>query len=153
MYFSINLYSQTNYANLIDKSTSSNEYTEFINSINESASVSDPMKNGYKYLSFYKTGIEVLVINSKVHTIFFHYKKNSKFIMYSGQLPKNLSWGMSKTDVHQKVGTPTQTGGGGDFLGEPVLYWDKYSYSNYALHITYKSNSVYEVCIMSLKKP
>ncbi|MDZ4665463.1 MAG: hypothetical protein SGJ15_11335 [Bacteroidota bacterium] len=146
-------YSQTNYSSVIDKSTSSAEYKSLINSIDESPISSDPMQNGWKYLSFYKTGIEILIIKDKVHTIFFHYKKNSKFSAFNGQLPKNLSWGMSKADVHIKAGSPTKSGGGGEFLGEPVMYWDKYSYSNYALHITYMSNTVYEVSLMSLIKP
>jgi hypothetical protein len=150
--FNFSLHSQTNYSKVIDKSTTSTEYKQLLNSINEDATTKI-FDNGYKYLSFYKTGIEILIINGKVHTIFLHNQKDPKFNSYTGQLPGNLSWGMSKSDVHQKLGAPTKNGGGGYFLGEQTLYWDKYSYSSYALHFTYKENSVFEVSIMSLKKP
>lgn len=144
---------QTNYAGIIDKSISSSEFKSLTNAIDETPNITEPAHNGWKYYSYYKSGLEILVINEKVHTIFFHNTKNAKFTSFSGQLPKNLTWGMSKTNVHSKVGSPTQSGGGGEFLGEPVLYWDKYNYSSYALHISYKSNAVYEVSIMSLIKP
>ncbi|MBK5286230.1 MAG: retroviral-like aspartic protease family protein [Bacteroidia bacterium] len=136
--------------NVIGKPASSIEYKDLINSINESPSVSEPME-GMKYLSFYQSGIEVLIMNNKVNTIFFHYTQVPKFNAFSGQLPKNLTWGMTKAEVYSNLGTPKESGGGGEFSGQTVPYWDKYSYANYDLHITYKSNSVYEVAIMSLE--
>jgi hypothetical protein len=145
--------SQTNYVGVIDKSITSTEFKTLTVSMGESPTITDHLHNGWKYYSYYKSGLEILVINGKVHTIFFHNKKNPKFSTFSGQLPKNITWGLEKSEVRSKVGTPTQSGGGGEFLGEPVLYWDKYAYSAYALHITYKSGAVYEVSIMSLIKP
>lgn len=144
------------FINLIGISKKSPAYSKFIKSIGEEPKISYHPKTyknqDWTYLSFYSTGLELLLVNDKIHQFFFHNKKNPKFTSYSGNLPYELYWSMTKSDVHKKMGEPTCNGGGGEFLGEKVLYWDKYDFAKYSVHITYdERNEVYEVCLTEVK--
>jgi hypothetical protein len=144
------------FTKIVSISKKSPAYSEFIKSIGEEPKISYHTKTyknqDWTYLSFYTKGLELLLVNEKIHQIFFHNKKNPKFASFSGNLPYEHYWSMTKSNVHKKMGEPICDGGGGEFLGEKVLYWDKYDFTKFSVHITYNErNEVYEVCLTEVK--
>ena len=137
------------YIQLINASTSSTIYKTFISSFSESPEYKSH-EDDYNYVSFYQSGIEILIRAGKVHTIYFHNQRQEKFKSYKGKLPKGIYYGMPKSIVYDKLKTPSKSGGGGEFLGKAVPYWDKWIYANYSLHLTYNANNeVVEVTLMT----
>jgi len=137
------------YVQLINAPTSSTLYKTFISSFSESPEYKSH-DGDYNYVSFYQSGIEILIRAEKVHTIYFHNQRQEKYKSFKGKLPKGIYYGMSKAAVYDKLKSPSKSGGGGEYLGKAVPYWDKWIYSNYSLHLTYNANNeVVEVTIMS----
>ncbi len=143
------------FTKLMGVSSKSQSYAKFISSINEKPNVKyypkEYKNQDWTYVSFYGKGFEIMIVDSRVHQIFFHNKKNSKFTTFSQPLPYGLFWFMKKDEVHARLGSPTCIGGGGEFLGEKVLFWDKYGYSKYSLNVIYNDNDeVYEICLTEI---
>jgi hypothetical protein len=70
-------------------------------------------------------------------------------------LPEHLSFEFSRREVRERLGNPTSTGGGGNFLNKPVPEWDKYAFHTHIFHIQYSQRltSIDQVTLQALPEP
>lgn len=93
------------------------------------------------YYSFRQRGISLLFNKEEgeLRTIFLYSQGSDNYEQYIGEIPMNLSFDLSRTDIHETLGVPSQTGGGiyVKMLNEIIAIWDKYIYDKYNIVITY----------------
>lgn len=72
---------------------------------------------------------------------------------YEGQMPFNLNFTSSRTEVNAILGKPNRSGGGYNSIVGHIPLWDKYYFANYTLHFQYsdQSQSIDLVTIGSLE--
>ena len=69
---------------------------------------------------------------------------------YKGDLPRGISFSCSRTEIHERLGTPDWSGGGDSVPGlgrQPVT--DRYDYDSYKMWLSYseKETAITEVTI------
>lgn len=107
------------------------------------------------YLTNESEGIELVISNSfiidTVHIFSGNYMDAKAF---KSDLPFNIKFSFSRSDVQEIFGKPNKTGGGHKalYIGY-VPFWDKYYFDGYSLHFRYAedNNSIDMVTIASLK--
>lgn len=56
---------------------------------------------------------------------------------YEGEMPFNLNFTSTRTEVNATLGKPNRSGGGYNSIVGHIPSWDKYYFTNYSLHIQY----------------
>jgi len=108
------------------------------------------------FYEFKKTGVSFLFDETKTLTAIHIFGENKdQFLAYSGELPEGISFKNSKTEILEKLGKPSQQGGGEtSLLGGKVSPWIKYLFPQYQLHLQFDESlkRVVLVTLMSLGK-
>lgn len=108
------------------------------------------------FYEFKKTGLSFLFDETKALTAIHIFGENKdQFLAYSGELPEGISFKNSKTEILEKLGKPSQQGGGEtSLLGGKVSPWIKYLFPQYQLHLQFDESlkRVVLVTLMSLGK-
>ena len=103
-------------------------------------------ENGLE-ISFSKRG--------RVSSIYFYSGSQAGFSRYPLALPHFLLFEMSRNDVIELYGQPSVSGGPReDYLGKHIIYWDRWDYNAWQIHLTYPEDraAIQLLNIMSIEE-
>jgi hypothetical protein len=143
----------------IDKKFKDIKLSKYFCEITENRKLLQNLDNDRYYIKCENYGLEFLFSKSKVlnsiylksHNYCKIWEENDEIKQFTGILPRNLKFEMPPEIVHQTLGNPDISGGGGFFVGR-IPVWNKYLFENYSLHIQYTEDlsSIELITIMSL---
>lgn len=89
-----------------------------------------------------KLGIEATIAkDGLISVIYIHSKGHHGYDGYSGQIPHNLSFSMSRSQARSLLGLPDSEGGPvTSLLMSSKLFWDVWSMGDHELHCQYPAN-------------
>lgn len=92
--------------------------------------------SGTAYLVWHELGVEVLIENTKVRTVFLNSeRKKLQYKAFPGKLPLGLQFSDARRDVEKKLGPPDEIDG-----GEVIEVW--VTYRKPKLSVFYKSENL-----------
>jgi len=91
------------------------------------------------YYEFKNKGLELVFDEDlKLRSIHLYPEGRNGYSQYRGDIPNDITFTLSRSEVHQKLGEPSAFGGG---KVKPVFgvipRWDLYEYPTYSLHVEY----------------
>jgi len=106
-----------------------------------------------EHIEFRDFGFCLSLEADKLNSIFlFSSTKDSDYLAYPLRLPSNLSFELSKSEVFDLLGSPSEEGGGYDEFFGNIPHWFRYEENTHFLHIefTHDLKCIQMVTLMSL---
>lgn len=107
-------------------------------------------------LVFEKRGLEIAFDKGqKINAIHVFSAGVQGYGQYTGVLPRQLAFQMSRKATRALLGPPSRTGGPVKaIIGEDVHYWDRWDYETFVLHVQYpeEKNAVTMLTLISLDR-
>lgn len=106
------------------------------------------------FYEFKQSGISCLFNGERIlEAIHLFGEKREGFSNYIGALPEGVSFQNSKSEIIQKLGTPSLEGGGKpSILGGSIAIWIKYLHPNYQLHFQF-DKVTQKITLITLMSP
>jgi len=137
---------------LLGKSVNDDKVHDFIKDSPDDVKMSSfPDLDAY-YYTIKKQGVS-LMFNGKdrLTTIFLYSEGVDGYKQFAGMIPHGLRFADTRSDVTKKLGLPARSGGGVDSLLGKIPIWDKYHFSVYSLHVSYRPTGTIDLITLMEK--